>query len=118
MFFCEKLANMMKLDQIAGDAGLDVNGEALLARAKQLVKLEVGMRSGRTRTKTDGRTDGPTDGRTDRHRYKTETVGHGNSDIVILDVQNLKPDFILLLERGPKRPQHCNLQPPTQTKMV
>ena len=112
MFFCEKLANMMKLDQIAGDAGLDVNGEALLARAKQLVKLEVGMRSGRTRT------DGRTDGRTDRHRYKTETVGHGNSDIVILDVQNLKPDFILLLERGPKRPQHCNLQPPTQTKMV
>ena len=47
----------MKLDQIAGDAGLDVNGEALLARAKQLVKLEVGMRSGRTRTKTDRQTD-------------------------------------------------------------
>lgn len=53
----------MKLDQIAGDAGLDVNGEALLARAKQLVKLEVGMRSGRTRTKTDGRTK--TDRQTD-----------------------------------------------------
>ena len=41
MKFCEKLADTMKLDEIAGEAGLDVNGEALLARAKQLVKLEV-----------------------------------------------------------------------------
>jgi hypothetical protein len=41
MLFCENLANTMKLDEIAQDAGLDVNGEALLARAKQLVKLEV-----------------------------------------------------------------------------
>ena len=41
MLFCETLANTMKLDEIAQDAGLDVNGEALLARAKQLVKLEV-----------------------------------------------------------------------------
>ena len=41
MLFCETLANTMKLDEIAHDAGLDVNGEALLARAKQLVKLEV-----------------------------------------------------------------------------
>lgn len=40
VLFCENLANVMKLDEIAGDAGLDVNGEALLARGKQLVKLE------------------------------------------------------------------------------
>ncbi|XP_028398523.1 coiled-coil domain-containing protein 170-like [Dendronephthya gigantea] len=40
MIFCENLAQTMKLDEIAQDAGLDVNGEALLARAKQLVKLE------------------------------------------------------------------------------
>lgn len=31
----------MKLDEIADDVGLDVNGEALLARGEQLVKLEV-----------------------------------------------------------------------------
>ena len=31
----------MKLDEIADDAGLDVNGEAILARGEQLVKLEV-----------------------------------------------------------------------------
>ena len=46
MLFCEKLANTMKLDEIAGDAGLDVNGEALLARAKQLMKREVRRRGG------------------------------------------------------------------------
>ena len=39
--FCEKLARVMKLDEIADDVGLDVNGEALLARGEQLVKLEV-----------------------------------------------------------------------------
>ena len=39
--FCEKLARVMKLDEIADDAGLDVNGEAILARGEQLVKLEV-----------------------------------------------------------------------------
>ncbi|XP_022792806.1 coiled-coil domain-containing protein 170-like [Stylophora pistillata] len=38
--FCEKLARVMKLDEIADDVGLDVNGEALLARGEQLVKLE------------------------------------------------------------------------------
>ncbi|XP_031554608.1 coiled-coil domain-containing protein 170-like [Actinia tenebrosa] len=38
--FCEKLAGTMKLDEIASDVGFDVNGEALLARAGQLVKLE------------------------------------------------------------------------------
>lgn len=32
----------MKLNEIADDVGLDVNGEALLARGEQLVKLEVG----------------------------------------------------------------------------
>ena len=31
----------MKLDEIANDVGLDVNGDALLARGEQLVKLEV-----------------------------------------------------------------------------
>lgn len=31
----------MKLDEIADDVGLDVNGDALLARGEQLVKLEV-----------------------------------------------------------------------------
>ena len=31
----------MKLNEIADDVGLDVNGEALLARGEQLVKLEV-----------------------------------------------------------------------------
>ena len=31
----------MKLDEMADDVGLDVNGEALLARGEQLVKLEV-----------------------------------------------------------------------------
>ena len=41
--FCEKLAGTMKLDEIASDVGFDVNGEALLARAGQLVKLEVGV---------------------------------------------------------------------------
>ncbi|XP_046847870.1 coiled-coil domain-containing protein 170-like isoform X2 [Xenia sp. Carnegie-2017] len=40
MRFCENLANTMKLNEIAQDAGLDVNGEALLERARQLVKLE------------------------------------------------------------------------------
>ena len=40
--FCEKLARVMKLNEIADDVGLDVNGEALLARGEQLVKLEVG----------------------------------------------------------------------------
>jgi len=39
--FCEKLARVMKLDEIADDVGLDVNGDALLARGEQLVKLEV-----------------------------------------------------------------------------
>jgi len=39
--FCEKMARVMKLDEIADDVGLDVNGEALLARGEQLVKLEV-----------------------------------------------------------------------------
>ena len=39
--FCEKLARVMKLDEIANDVGLDVNGDALLARGEQLVKLEV-----------------------------------------------------------------------------
>lgn len=38
--FCEKLARVMKLDEIANDVGLDVNGDALLARGEQLVKLE------------------------------------------------------------------------------
>lgn len=38
--FCEKLARVMKLDEIADDVGLDVNGDALLARGEQLVKLE------------------------------------------------------------------------------
>lgn len=38
--FCEKLARVMKLDEMADDVGLDVNGEALLARGEQLVKLE------------------------------------------------------------------------------
>ncbi|KAK3698829.1 hypothetical protein QZH41_016033 [Actinostola sp. cb2023] len=38
--FCEKLAVTMKLDEIATDVGFDVNGEALVARAGQLVKLE------------------------------------------------------------------------------
>ena len=33
----------MRLNEIADDAGLDVNGEAILARAEQLVKLEVGV---------------------------------------------------------------------------
>ena len=31
----------MKLDEIADDVGLDVNGVALLARGEQLAKLEV-----------------------------------------------------------------------------
>ena len=35
------MAGVMKLDEIADDVGLDVNGEALLARGEQLVKLEV-----------------------------------------------------------------------------
>ena len=39
--FCEKLARAMKLDEIADDVGLDVNGDALLARGEQLAKLEV-----------------------------------------------------------------------------
>ena len=39
--FCEKLARVMKLDEIADDVGLDVNGDALIARGEQLVKLEV-----------------------------------------------------------------------------
>ena len=39
--FCEKLARVMKLDEIADDAGFDVNGDALVARGEQLVKLEV-----------------------------------------------------------------------------
>lgn len=38
--FCEKLARAMKLDEIADDVGLDVNGDALLARGEQLAKLE------------------------------------------------------------------------------
>ncbi|EDO48576.1 predicted protein [Nematostella vectensis] len=38
--FCEKMARTMKLDEIADDVGFDVNGEALVARAEQLVKLE------------------------------------------------------------------------------
>lgn len=41
VIFCEKLARVMKLDEIADDVGLDVNGDALLARGEQLVKLEV-----------------------------------------------------------------------------
>lgn len=45
MRFCENLANTMKLNEIAQDAGLDVNGEALLERARQLVKLEVSEKS-------------------------------------------------------------------------
>ena len=39
--FCEKLARVMKLHEIADDVGLDVNGDALIARGEQLVKLEV-----------------------------------------------------------------------------
>lgn len=35
------MARVMKLGEIADDVGLDVNGEALLARGEQLVKLEV-----------------------------------------------------------------------------
>lgn len=35
------MATTMKLDEIASDVGFDVNGEALLARAGQLIKLEV-----------------------------------------------------------------------------
>lgn len=35
------MARVMKLDEIADDVGLDVNGDALLARGEQLVKLEV-----------------------------------------------------------------------------
>lgn len=31
----------MKLDEIVDDVGLDVNGEVLLVRGEQLVKLEV-----------------------------------------------------------------------------
>ena len=38
--FCEKLSRVMKLDEIADDVGLDLNGDAMLARGEQLVKLE------------------------------------------------------------------------------
>ena len=35
------MARVMKLHEIADDVGLDVNGDALVARGEQLVKLEV-----------------------------------------------------------------------------
>jgi hypothetical protein len=38
--FMEKLAAIMKIDRIGADIGFDMSGEALLARATQLMKLE------------------------------------------------------------------------------
>ncbi|XP_035680444.1 coiled-coil domain-containing protein 170-like isoform X2 [Branchiostoma floridae] len=38
--FLEKMARVMKLDEIALDVGFDLNGDALVARAQQLVHME------------------------------------------------------------------------------
>ncbi|KAI8484327.1 PREDICTED: coiled-coil domain-containing protein 170-like isoform X3 [Branchiostoma belcheri] len=38
--FLEKMARVMKLDEIALDVGFDLNGDALVARAQQLVNME------------------------------------------------------------------------------
>ncbi|XP_013406676.1 coiled-coil domain-containing protein 170 [Lingula anatina] len=38
--FMEKMAEVMKMDRISSEIGFDMNGETLLTRAEQLVKLE------------------------------------------------------------------------------
>ena len=38
--FMERMAEIMKMDRISAEVGFDMNGDALLARAAQLAKLE------------------------------------------------------------------------------
>lgn len=38
--FCQQLAHVMKLDTIANELGIELNGDALLTRAEQLANLE------------------------------------------------------------------------------